>query len=66
MINKLLGYDKQSTGEIRQKDGRGRHTTTRREMLLLPNGGVVIDTPECAKWELSAPTFQSRFPTLMN
>lgn len=45
MINKLLGYDKQSPGEIRQKDGRGRHTTTRREMLLLPNGGVVIDTP---------------------
>ncbi|MFA7636504.1 MAG: ribosome small subunit-dependent GTPase A [Monoglobales bacterium] len=45
MINKLLGSDRIKTSETRQKDGRGRHTSTRREMLLLPNGGVVIDTP---------------------
>lgn len=45
MINKLLGSDTLLTNEIRESDGRGRHTTTRREMLLLPSGGIVIDTP---------------------
>lgn len=44
MINKLLGLERLKTSEIRQRDGKGRHTSTRREMLL-PNGGVVIDTP---------------------
>jgi ribosome biogenesis GTPase len=45
LINKLLGNDTLETFEIREKDGRGRHTTTRRELLVLPGGGIVIDTP---------------------
>jgi ribosome biogenesis GTPase len=45
LINKLLGKDMLATFEIREKDGRGRHTTTRRELMLLPCGGIVIDTP---------------------
>ena len=45
IINCLLGYDQLVIGELRKSDGRGRHTTTYREMLLLPNGGIVIDTP---------------------
>lgn len=45
LINKLLGNDILITSEIREKDGKGRHTTTRRELLLLPCGGIVIDTP---------------------
>jgi ribosome biogenesis GTPase len=45
MINKLLECEQLKTGETRHKDGKGRHTSTRREMMLLPNGGVVIDTP---------------------
>lgn len=45
LINALLGSDALATGEIRGSDGRGRHTTTSRELLLLPSGGVVIDTP---------------------
>jgi ribosome biogenesis GTPase len=44
LINRLIGEDRLETNEIR-KDDKGRHTTTRREMLILPDGGVVIDTP---------------------
>lgn len=45
LINRLVGRDLLATGEIRAGDGRGRHTTTRRELIALPEGGVVIDTP---------------------
>lgn len=45
VVNALLGGDVMATGEIRDVDGKGRHTTTHRELLLLPAGGVVIDTP---------------------
>lgn len=45
LINALLGIEKQETGEVRQDDRMGRHTTTRRELIMLPGGGVVIDTP---------------------
>ncbi|MDW7685062.1 MAG: ribosome small subunit-dependent GTPase A [Bacillota bacterium] len=44
LINKLIGEDTLKTKEIRNDD-KGRHTTTRREMISLPSGGVVIDTP---------------------
>ena len=44
LINRLIGESTIETKEIRNDD-KGRHTTTRREMFLLPNGGVVIDTP---------------------
>jgi ribosome biogenesis GTPase len=45
IINALLGAERQSTGEVREADRRGRHTTTRRELIFLPGGGAVIDTP---------------------
>lgn len=45
LLNALLGEAAQRVGAIRQADGRGRHTTTARQMLVLPAGGVVIDTP---------------------
>lgn len=44
LINCLLGEERLATAEIRN-DGKGRHTTTRRELIVLPGGGVVIDTP---------------------
>ena len=44
LINALLGDSFLATGEVRA-DGRGRHVTTRRELFLIPGGGVVIDTP---------------------
>jgi len=45
LINALLGEEKLETGEVRGDDRMGRHTTTKRELILLPGGGVVIDTP---------------------
>ena len=45
IINHLLGSDRQRTRAVRSRDRRGRHTTVHRELLLLPHGGVIIDTP---------------------
>jgi ribosome biogenesis GTPase len=45
LINRLYGEDIQATVEVRANDAKGRHTTAWREMIFLPNGGVVIDTP---------------------
>lgn len=45
LINALLGYDWFATNVVREQDSRGKHTTTRREMVLLPTGGILIDTP---------------------
>jgi ribosome biogenesis GTPase / thiamine phosphate phosphatase len=45
LINALLGKEKQETGEVSQDNLMGRHTTTRRELVLLPSGGIMIDTP---------------------
>ncbi len=44
LINKLLGENRLETNGLRNDD-KGRHTTTRRELFLLENGGMVIDTP---------------------
>lgn len=44
LINRLLGQNVLDTNEIRNDD-KGRHTTTRRELIVLPESGVVIDTP---------------------
>jgi ribosome biogenesis GTPase len=54
LINSLVGEEIQHTSEIRQKDSRGRHTTTRREMIILPGGGIVIDTPGMREFHLWA------------
>ena len=45
LINQLYGEDIQATVEVRANDAKGRHTTSWREMIFLPQGGVVIDTP---------------------
>jgi ribosome biogenesis GTPase len=45
LVNALSGDTIADTGEIRESDGRGRHTTTARELHLLPGGGLLVDTP---------------------
>ena len=45
LINTLLGHDRQPTHAVRARDERGCHTTSRREMLALPGGALLIDTP---------------------
>jgi ribosome biogenesis GTPase / thiamine phosphate phosphatase len=52
LINALAGEEIQATAEIRASDDRGRHTTTRRELLVLPGGGIVIDTPGMRELQL--------------
>lgn len=45
LINQLIGRQIQEVQEIREDDDRGRHTTTHRELLILSEGGLIIDTP---------------------
>jgi ribosome biogenesis GTPase len=45
LLNALLGVETAATATVRPSDGRGRHTTTRRELHVLPGGGVLVDTP---------------------
>jgi ribosome biogenesis GTPase len=54
LINALLGDERLKTAPVRESDGRGRHTTTRRELIPLPGGGLVIDTPGLRELQLWA------------
>ena len=54
LINALLGFDRQHVKEVREHDDRGQHTTRHRELIPLPGGGLVLDTPgmrELQLWE---------------
>jgi ribosome biogenesis GTPase len=45
LVNALLGTERMRTGGVRDDDSRGRHTTTHRELLRVPGGALLIDTP---------------------
>lgn len=45
LINALLGDDLLETQAVREKDSKGRHTTSRREMIFMDNGAILVDTP---------------------
>ena len=45
LVNALMGQEIMKTSDIREDDSKGRHTTTHRQLIDLPNGAVIIDTP---------------------
>lgn len=45
LVNALLGEERMATQDIRASDARGRHTTSHRQLILLPGGGLLLDTP---------------------
>ena len=54
LANALLGSERMATGSVREGDDRGRHTTSHRELIVLPGGGLLLDTPgmrELALWD---------------
>jgi ribosome biogenesis GTPase / thiamine phosphate phosphatase len=54
LINRLIGHEQQRTAGLSKYKSRGRHTTTNRELIQLPGGGLIIDTPglrEIQLWE---------------
>ena len=55
IVNHLLGFERQATGEVREDDQRGRHTTTSRELVTTPSGVVLLDSPgmrSVGMWEI--------------
>jgi ribosome biogenesis GTPase len=53
LTNTLLGFEKQTTAQVRTHDHRGRHTTTHRALLTLPSGACLIDTPGMRELKLT-------------
>jgi len=51
-VNRLLHEERQATFAVRESDSRGRHTTTSRELFLLPGGAMMIDTPGLRELQL--------------
>jgi len=69
IINRLLGTDTQATKEVREDDSKGSHTTSFRQLFLLPNGGSLIDTPgmrELSLWEEKEEEFSSAFQDIFD
>jgi ribosome biogenesis GTPase len=66
VINHLLGDEYQGTFEVNENTGKGRHTTTARELMVLPQGGIIIDNPgirEVHMWTDES-TLRERFTDL--
>ena len=52
IVNSLVGHDLIRTHEVRESDSRGRHTSTHRQLVILPGGGLLIDTPGMRELQL--------------
>ena len=67
LINAMLGDSVRRTGEVRAKDNQGRHTTIARTMVLLPNGGLLIDSPGLRSFKLtnSSTGIEMAFPDII-
>ncbi|HEV3038056.1 MAG TPA: ribosome small subunit-dependent GTPase A [Candidatus Angelobacter sp.] len=66
IVNQLLGIDFQNTQPTREEDGRGRHTTTQRELFFVPGGGLILDNPGIRELQLwsDTPSLESAFPEI--
>ncbi len=68
LVNHLLGTRRQLVGAVKADDGRGRHTTTRRELIALPGGALLIDTPgmrELQLWGSVREGVEASFPEVV-
>jgi ribosome biogenesis GTPase len=54
LINSLVGREILETGAVRSADGKGRHVTSTRELVMIPSGGMMIDTPGMRELQLWA------------
>jgi ribosome biogenesis GTPase / thiamine phosphate phosphatase len=64
LVNLWLGEEAMATKETREEDDEGRHTTTHRQLLVLPGGGLVIDTPglrELQLWDVDSAALDTTF-----
>ncbi|MGA1872252.1 MAG: ribosome small subunit-dependent GTPase A [Thermoplasmatota archaeon] len=52
LINRLLREERLRTGEVRRGDGKGKHVTTSRELIVIPGGGIIIDNPGIRELQL--------------
>jgi ribosome biogenesis GTPase len=52
LINRLAGREVMRTSEVRESDGKGRHTTTHRQIVRLPSGALLLDTPGMRELQL--------------
>jgi len=52
LVNRLVGHQLQRTRAVRESDQKGRHTTTHRQLIVLPGGGLLIDTPGLRELQL--------------
>lgn len=67
LINALVGEEVMLTRKVREADAKGRHTTTHRQLFILPNGGFVIDTPgmrELGLWSVGDDAIFNAFPEI--
>lgn len=68
LANALLGEQRQETREVRAHDHRGKHTTTRRELIPLPGGALLVDTPgmrELQLWDSAREGLGAAFPDIL-
>jgi ribosome biogenesis GTPase len=61
LLNRLVGRDIADVAAIREADGKGRHTTTRRTLVRLPGGALVVDTPGMRELQPLAPAVGAAF-----